>query len=224
MPDLRESGRVLGQTLPHAPGSGGPDGSLCLPWIGPRYTPGGVAIVALNMNISPEDNTDRIYEYWISYEQHIHWLAAGYQKNDGSRFAFGAHRSAAALLDAQTGRPVVDRLPEQLPDAVLSTARLQAVKCLPKRASSKPSSAMRQLCVPMVLIDELDVVRPGTVLVLGAVAYEGGHASTRSGQCRAARAAACAAAHFAAANGRPMCTRSCTRPTRAVAQRRASSH
>ena len=139
---------------------------------GPRYTPGGVAIVALNMNISPNDDTDPIYEYWISYEQHIHWLAAGYQKNDGSRFAFGAHRSAAARLDAQGGRPVVDRLPEQLPDTVLSTARLQAVKCLPKRARSKPSSAMRRLCAPMVLVDELDVLRPGTVLVRGAVAYD----------------------------------------------------
>jgi hypothetical protein len=143
------------------------DGSLCLPWIGPRYQPGGVAIVGVNPNIGYEDQTDLTSEYWISYDQHIRYLAAGYRRTP-SRFAYGAYRSAAALLDAAAGRPITDRDPDQLPDAVLRTARLQAVKCVPKRRNSNPADEMWERCPPMLLASELDILRPGRILVTGA--------------------------------------------------------
>ena len=143
------------------------DGSLCLPWIGPGYQPGGVAIVGVNPNISYEEQTDLTSEYWISYDQHVRYLAAGYSRTP-SRFAYGAYRSAAALLDAAAGRPITDRDPDQLPDSVLQTARLQAVKCVPKRRNSNPTDGMWERCPPMLLASELDILRPGRILVTGA--------------------------------------------------------
>jgi hypothetical protein len=148
------------------------EGEMCLPWIGPRYKAGGVAIVAVNPNLDPEDTSELLLEYWISYERHIATLRRGDKSDERSRFAYGAYRSAAALLDAFADRRVIHRRPEELADAVLSTARLQAVKCVPKRASSTPTPDMWRHCPGMLLADELDVLRPGAVLVLGGKARE----------------------------------------------------
>jgi hypothetical protein len=146
------------------------EGEMCLPWIGPRYKAGGVAIVAVNPNLATEDASELLLEHWISYDRHIATLRRGDEYDERSRFAYGAYRSAAALLDALAGERVVRRRPEELADAVLSTARLQAVKCVPKRASSTPTSDMWRHCPGMLLADELDVLRPGAVLVLGSKA------------------------------------------------------
>jgi hypothetical protein len=160
---------VCWATLPEARRDGPYDnGSVCLPWVGPTYAPGGVAVIGINPNFAAGDYTDFLAEHSISYGQHIASLSAGHEKNGGSRFAYGSMRAAAALLDLLDGHPVLDRRPSQLADAVLRTARLQAVKCIPVRPGSTPAPEMWRRCPPMLLADKLDVLRPAHLLVLGS--------------------------------------------------------
>lgn len=144
------------------------NGSVFLPWIGPKYEPGGVVVVAINPNVAANEDTDLLLEHAITWKWHVDGLREGKTSNGNSRFASGAMRSAAALLDAIDGQPVMDRRqPEELIDAVFRTARLQAVKCIPKRENSKPYPAMWQHCPSLLLGDELDILRPRSILVLG---------------------------------------------------------
>lgn len=144
------------------------NGSVFLPWIGPKYEPGGVVVVGINPNVAANDDTDLLLEHAITWKWHVDGLREGKASNGNSRFAFGAMRSAAALLDTTDGQPVKDRRKaEELIDAVFRTARLQAVKCIPKRQNSKPYPTMWERCPSLLLGDELDILRPRSILVLG---------------------------------------------------------
>jgi hypothetical protein len=150
--------------------AGGEDdenGAICLPWVGPKYEVGGVVVVGINPNVSPDDYTDLLTEHGISWD-YVSQFRLARRARGGSRFGFGAMRSAAALLDVLDGQRPRDRQnPIELVPAVLRTARLQAVKCVPVQPRSRPYAAMWKHCPPFVLGDELDVLRPGTLLGLG---------------------------------------------------------
>jgi hypothetical protein len=144
------------------------NGGVFLPWIGPKYEAGGVVVLAINPNVAANDDTDLLIEHAITWDWHVDGLRQGKVSNANSRFAFGAMRSAAALLDAIAGEPVKDRRkPEELADAVRRTARLQAIKCIPRRVNSEPYSAMWDHCPSLLLRDELNILRPRKLLVLG---------------------------------------------------------
>jgi hypothetical protein len=135
--------------------------------VGPKYEVGGVIVVGMNPNASSNDYTDLLIEHGISWE-YVAQFRLGRRARGGSRFAFGAMRSAAALLDVLDGRRARDRDdPVELVSAVLRTARLQAVKCVPVRPRSRPYATMWKHCPSFVLGDELDALRPGTLLGLG---------------------------------------------------------
>jgi hypothetical protein len=148
------------------------DGAVMLPWVGPKYRPGGVAIIAINPNIAPDDPTNLLLEHGISWDQHEAKLRQNFKLNDRSPFAWKSLTTAAALLDYIDGRPAQTREPRELIDALHRTARLQAVKCVPKVRNSTPRPGMQKLCPAFLLGDELRVLEPGYVLVFGVPARE----------------------------------------------------
>jgi uracil-DNA glycosylase len=166
------------------------DGGICLPWVGRDYRPQrDVVTVAINPNLGPGDPSDLLIEHGITWDHHVVGLALNDRSHEGSRFAFGAMRGAAALLDVADGIPVRDREPHELAGLVRRVARLQAVKCIPRTPTSKPLPNMWRNCPQFLLGQELDILRPQFILTLGtdprrAVSGLDGY---RQRRCRAQR-------------------------------------
>jgi Uracil DNA glycosylase superfamily len=119
-------------------------------------------------NVGPKDDRDLLSEHDISWNHYIAWFRRSSSSEGGSRFGFGAMRSAAVLLDMLDHQPVRGRQePSELVETVLRTARLQAIKCTPRRDRSKPYPEMWEECPSFLLGGELDIVRPSVLLVLG---------------------------------------------------------
>jgi hypothetical protein len=123
------------------------DGGIMLPWVGTRYrpdalvAPDGLVVIAINPNIAPDHRSFLLSEHEISWRHHC-GLETGQKSDKGSSFAYRMLRSAAAVLDFADELPITDReRPQDLVDALHRTARLQAVKCVPRRDRSKPTSA-----------------------------------------------------------------------------------
>jgi hypothetical protein len=124
-------------------------------------------VLAINPNIGPEDDTELLIEHSISWYFHQPGLEQNHKKHGRTAFAFGAMRSAAVLLDLLDGTPIRDREPRELVGALHRTARLQAVKCIPRRARSRPTDGMWRNCPSFLLVEELKLLKPGYLLTLG---------------------------------------------------------
>jgi hypothetical protein len=91
----------------------------------------------LTPNIAADDHTNLLTEHEITWDRHHRTLARGSTTDENSPFAYRMARSAAAVLDLATQQPVQDREdPTDLLDALARTARLQTVKCMPRRERS----------------------------------------------------------------------------------------
>lgn len=154
------------------------DGVISLPHVGRRYTADGSGVVVLGLNF---------YDY-AGLEANISLVAweadafrdrevtvATYDNQDGyrgSKFAYRTTASATTLSRALSGVATDAPLSGGEMAATLSQiARLQTVKCSPRHNYSKPNSAMLRNCPPLILADELDVLKPGHVLVFGNDAF-----------------------------------------------------
>jgi len=143
------------------------DGSICLPWVGPSYRPGGLVVLGINPNVYGGDYTDLLIDHGIVWD---HWIAGfreGRRAEGGSRFGFGAMRTAAGLLDVLDRQPVRDREPDELVEATKRIARIHAIKCVPRRSRSRPFPSMWSRCPALVLRAELEILEPRILLVLG---------------------------------------------------------
>jgi uracil DNA glycosylase superfamily protein len=156
------------------PAPAGGRAGISLPWIGPTYRLGGVAVVALNLR----DAGGLFVEYEITCvtageASQINSMASGRRMAHGSRMAYASARSAAAIQDWASGKPIRDRHdPVDLVDALNSSVRLQAVKCSPQDgARSTPTDAMSANCPSLLLAAELEILKPRCVLTLGATAW-----------------------------------------------------
>jgi len=143
---------------------------VTLPWIGPEYREGGVAVLLINLR----DAGGLFAEYEITCEtsgegSQLNELAAGKRKALGSRAAYGSARSAAAIQDWIAGDEICDREdPRELVPALKSTVRLQAVKCSPQDGRrSSPTPEMAANCPALLLERELAILKPRCVLTLG---------------------------------------------------------
>ena len=143
------------------------NGCVPLPWVGPHYARGGVLVLGINPNIAGRDYTDLLIEHSNTWNQYIESFRHGKRAVGRSRFGFAAMRSAAALVDTLHGRPPRLREPKELVETLLCTARLQAVKCMPRVPNSKPYREMWEHCPSLLLGEELNVLRPGILLALG---------------------------------------------------------
>jgi hypothetical protein len=152
------------------PSAAGGRAGVSLPWVGPHYWPGGVAVLGMNLR----DAGGLLVEYEISCrsggeQSQLARLDAGYREAHGSPFGYRATRSAAAALDWVGCREVQDEeVPAMLSAALQRTARLQHVKCSPADgARSSPTEAMTRNCPPMLLARELAILRPSVLLTFG---------------------------------------------------------
>ena len=160
-----------------------PDGSIFWPWIGAHYRPGGLCVVATNLNLyndAPEDDWwDMTVEYSISAHA-VEYLGAGRKASPEWKYSPAGYRmaaSAAAVLSAWEGhRPLADIEPDPrtLSGFIEHIARVQAIKCSPRGSGAgQPTSAMGGQCPPRYLHSELALLRPGGVPALGAAARRG---------------------------------------------------
>jgi hypothetical protein len=168
-----------------------PDGSIFWPWIGEHYGPGGLCVVALNLNL---DNAEPESDWWditIEYSISAHtgeYLGAGLDASplwNYSRAGYRMAASAAAVLSWWEGRspqPDTEPDPRALAGFVEHIARVQSIKCSPRGdRAGKPTRAMERQCPPRYLSKELALLRPGGVLVLGSeprLAIETSHTPT----------------------------------------------
>jgi hypothetical protein len=133
--------------------------SISVPWLGPRYRPGGIAAVGINQN----DYGGLGALWWIRRGANAN-LRSGKRKN----FDIGAGSYLALAHASRAGQPLeADVRPEQAADAWDASAFLEAIKCAPRWASSKPTDAMWQNCPHRYLLDELTLIAPGALVVIG---------------------------------------------------------
>ena len=149
-------------------------GQITLPWVGPLYEPGGVAVLAINLHNASGWLTE--FEITCSsagcpdHPSQIGSFEAGRRRAHRSPFAYGSTRTAAMLLDLADQEPIRDRsAPLDLIGPLNRIARLQAVKCAPADGGrGTPTRAMNRNCPPMLLADELAILKPALILTIGA--------------------------------------------------------
>ncbi len=144
-------------------------GCIVLPWVGPMYRAGGVCVLGMNLRFGGED-------WEFAMDHRIARDANGGQESrlragkraHGSYWATGTMRDVAALTRSGRGdSPLEPANRDELGDALLSVARLQAVKCSPVGGRSSPKPEMLSHCPSAFLARELAVLRPGALLAYG---------------------------------------------------------
>lgn len=142
-------------------------GSIYWPWIGRRYLPGGVCVVALNINDAHGGWWSVAKEYGIAHDQQLQ-LARGARTQLRSWFAYRSMATAAALVTHLAGEePAAEPTPQSLSAVVDEIARVQAVKCSPRDAKSAPTQAMLRACPPRFAVRELEILKPGALALVG---------------------------------------------------------
>jgi hypothetical protein len=139
------------------------------PWIGAGYRPGGVCVVGLNLRIGTGKGTYWEIERKVAGDQHRS-LVAGRGRSKGSRWASATMRDAALVLRSLACRSVeVPTDSAELAKTLEQIARVQTVKCSPGQGRGTPLTPMPINCPPRYLRHEPDLLRPGVLLVYGAI-------------------------------------------------------
>lgn len=140
-------------------------GGISVPWVGREYRATGICVVGLNFN-----NGGGLAEHWRVCADHERSLAAGKQGKNNEFFATGAMSYVLALDLSASGR-LQDTWEEpgrrELAGEWERCAFLEAVKCSPVAGRSRPTDAMVGQCPPFLLRQELEILRPRVVLLLG---------------------------------------------------------
>lgn len=154
------------------------NGCIFLPWVGPSYARGGICVVGTNLHRHTDEPQ---WEYAL--EQRIaldpKWgqvpeLRRGKKRIHKSLWAYRTMRDVVAVQRSMAGEVELDASSgNELAEAMLSSARIQAVKCSPVGHLSTPTSAMSEQCPRRFLSGEISVLRPSVLLVYGNRAREG---------------------------------------------------
>ncbi len=106
--------------------------------------------------------------HWVICEDHQHSMRMGGRGKGGHAFATNAMRYVEAITHSDPhAEALANMQPQQLADGWDRIAFLEAIKCAPQRPRSEPYPEMFEVCPPTYLADELEILRPKTVLVLG---------------------------------------------------------
>jgi hypothetical protein len=151
-----------------------------LPWIGPDYLPGGVVIVGMNAPTHAG-----LFDETFVTEAAFRELEAGRQRFFGSRargpswFHYRAAVAAGLLIDWAAGRVPTVREPVTAVEAVMASARIQAVQCAPANGPRRtPTSAMLKHCPTHLAWPTLEILAPRRVALFGTAtrrAFEKSH-------------------------------------------------
>jgi len=96
---------------------------------------------------------------------------AGHPGHDGREFGFGAAAYVKAVASAIQGALSAEAMPPAFPtevsDAWSLCAFWEAIKCAPNRPRGEPYAPMWANCLDLLLLEELERIRPRVVLALG---------------------------------------------------------
>ena len=133
--------------------------TISVPWLGPEYHPGGIAALGINQN----DYGGLGALWWIRRGANER-LRSGKRKN----FDIGAGSYLALMHASRAGLPLESEVtPSKAADAWDASAFLETIKCAPRWAASKPTGAMWENCPDRYLVDELRLIAPSVLLVIG---------------------------------------------------------
>ena len=138
---------------------------IAVPWLGRRYLERRICLVGINFH-----DWGGLDGHWLICPDHEQSLARGGRGHHGLPFGLGAAayvRLVEEALDGtlRPGRPVPP--PTEAADAWQSCAFLEAVKCAPDRPASEPFEEMWGECVGLLLREELRILAPRVVILLG---------------------------------------------------------
>lgn len=140
------------------------EASISIPWCGPDYRSGGVAVVAINMNKYGGLGA----HWWIRLER-IRELRRGRHR----AFDYRLGTFVALALASLGGAPLdPEPDPESVADAWEAAAFLESVKCSPERGVGAPTGAMWRNCPDRYLVDELALLAPSVVIAVGKAPCE----------------------------------------------------
>lgn len=167
-----------GERAARHPARNTPAAALSAPYIGHRYNVGGLAIVLENLrnyggwDITPQPRVGMRFlanaaRAGIAKGHKVLFRGGGYR---GTNVWYRAVAYAAEWLgcDGINGSSTSGTMsPTTVAEALDFIALLQHVKCSPMGGRSDQNANMWQNCGPHVLAHELQVLRPGQLIVLG---------------------------------------------------------
>jgi len=134
---------------------------VSVPFVGWDYEAFRICVVGINLH----DYGGLGANWWVCRGHMFDRLGKGKR----SHFAYGTGAYLAALRASLDGKAAVRDRPttEAAADGWRAAAFVEAVKCAPRRNTSKPSAAMWSNCPPLFLVRELELLAPRVLLVLG---------------------------------------------------------
>jgi Uracil DNA glycosylase superfamily len=138
---------------------------ISIPWIGKHYLEARICVIAINLS-----GWGGLNGQWEVCKWHIASQVNGGLGMNGEWFAYRAMAYVSVIYDTLTHRSSPDwEEPDRRRLAKLwdECALLEAVKCSPRGDRSNPSLAMFQACPQFLLLQEIDILKPDVVLLLG---------------------------------------------------------
>ncbi len=135
---------------------------VSVPWIGSSYFIDRICALAINSN-----RYGALGGHWWITRGHIRDLRAGIKPRGG--FAYGTGSILAAIEASLHGQPLPEEPPnlDLIADAWHSTAFQESVKCAPEVGRGTPTGAMWQNCPSTYLLEELRLLQPRVLLLVG---------------------------------------------------------
>lgn len=150
-----------GSESPRSPDRAG----VSAPWIGTRYPDRRICVIGMNF-----DDWGGLPAHWEVTSWHVEAMRRGLPGKDGRFFAAGAMSYVAAIeasrdgeLDSAWEPPTYEELAAYWAACVF----LQTVKCSPCGNRSQPFEPMYSNCPSLLLRDELEILDPEVVVLLG---------------------------------------------------------
>lgn len=139
---------------------------VAAPWLGSRFVERRIVMVGINFN-----DYGGLGAHWHICRSHQDHQRRGQRGHDGRPFGFAAAAYVRAVVAALESRLVDVREPptdpREVADAWDDCAFVEAVKCSPDRRAGEPYAPMFPNCTDLLLLDELALLAPAVVVVLG---------------------------------------------------------
>lgn len=138
---------------------------IAMPWLGDDYLENRIVVVGMNLH-----DWGGLDAHLRVCRDHIRQLRLGRTGKDSRAFATGAMTYVDAISRSMAGETLsADPRPGRsvLADHWHKVAFAEAIKCAPPTVASAPYPEMFKLCPPAFLLEELRILRPRVVLVLG---------------------------------------------------------
>lgn len=139
--------------------------AVALPWIGEHYDTERILVVGMNF-----DKYGGLLGHWEICGGHVGEMREGRRGHNGHPYAARSMSAVRAVRDSRTGdlAPGWEPPPNRdLAEEWSAVAYLQAIKCAPWRARSTPCAAMFRECPELLLMEELKILRPRFILLMG---------------------------------------------------------